>query len=158
MAEVKDTLQVLRDRLDQVDDERAEAFRIALSGKTWYLAAVLAGQWQGRVSDGGQLERLCGLSRLPASAAGGVDSAAAGSVKAMALAALLAAALEHHSSHRDGDCPVCGRSEAMTPRRRPRTRRRRSYGPCQRSLLSRHPEASTLSQRRNRGCAGQSCR
>jgi energy-coupling factor transporter ATP-binding protein EcfA2 len=137
MTEVKSALQLLRDRLDQVDDERAEACRIALGGKTWDLAAVLAAAVAGEVPDGGQLERLRGLSRLPAPTAGGVDSAAAGlreaadgldavagtaAGQAKALAALLAAALEHHSSHGDGDCPVCGRSAALTPQWQQETR------------------------------------
>jgi len=116
--------------MDQVDDERAETCRVALGGKAWDLAAALAAAVGSDMPDGGQLERLRGLAQLPAPAADGVDSAAAGlreaadgldavagtaAGQAKALAALLAAALEHHSSHGDGDCPVCGRSGALTP-------------------------------------------
>jgi hypothetical protein len=34
--------------------------------------------------------------------------------RARALAALLTAALQHHETHGDGDCLVCGRPDALT--------------------------------------------
>jgi hypothetical protein len=81
------------------------------------------------VAGGGELDRLRRLAQLTApaeddvrdaaaalrDAASGldaVDASAAG--RARALAGLLTAALQHHEAHGDGDCPVCGRSGALT--------------------------------------------
>lgn len=77
-------------------------------------------------ADGGDLARL-GLLAPPAADEVSEASAAlrqaataletvAGSPagRPRALAALLTAALQHHSAHGDSDCPVCGRQAALT--------------------------------------------
>ena len=78
---------------------------------------------------GGELYRLRRLAQLTAPAeddardaaaalrdsASGLDAVAGWpSGRARALAGLLTAALQHHEAHGDGDCPVCGRSRALT--------------------------------------------
>ena len=80
-------------------------------------------------ADGGELDRLRRLAQLTApaeddvrdaaaalrDAASGLDAVAGSPAgRARALAGLLTAALQHHEAHGDGDCPVCGRSGALT--------------------------------------------
>jgi energy-coupling factor transporter ATP-binding protein EcfA2 len=128
--EVRKSLPDLLIRLEDAADERAGACLAALSGRTWDLAAarraatgVQAGDDGGEI---GQLRRLAQLS-APAEAdvreaaavlrqaAAGLEAVAGSSAgRARDLAALLTAALKLHEAHGDGDCPVCGRTGALT--------------------------------------------
>ena len=130
LADVKKRLPDLLDRLKSAGDERATACRDALSGRAWDLAAAQAAATGARAAaDGGELDRLRRLAQLTAPAEDKVREAAAvlrraaaglaavaGSPagRARALAGLLGMALEHHDAHGDGDCPVCGRTAALT--------------------------------------------
>jgi recombinational DNA repair ATPase RecF len=129
-AEVKKRLPGLLARLEAVDDERAEACRRALGGRSWDLAAARsAATGAPTAAEGGELDRLRGLAQLSvppeadvleitnalglaASGLAAVTGSPAG--QARALAGLLTAALHHHDAHGDGDCPVCGRHGALT--------------------------------------------
>jgi DNA repair exonuclease SbcCD ATPase subunit len=130
LNEVKKRLPGLLARLETVDDERAEACRRALARRNWDLAAARSAAAGARMgATGGELDRLRRLAQLelPAEAdvqevvealrlAGAGLDAVAGSPagRARALAGLLTAALKHHDAHGDGDCPVCGRPDALT--------------------------------------------
>ena len=130
LAEVKKRLPGLLARLETVGDERAEACRRALAGRSWDLAAARsAATGAPTAAEGGELDRLRRLAQLsvPAGAdvleitealrlaAAGLDAVAGSPAgQARALAALLTAALHHHDAHGDGDCPVCGRHGALT--------------------------------------------
>jgi recombinational DNA repair ATPase RecF len=130
LAEVKKRLPGLLARLETGDDERAEACRRALAGRSWDLAAARsAATGAPMAAEGGELNWLRRLAQLivPAEAdvmkiadalrlAAAELDAVAGSPagQARALAGLLTAALQHHDAHGDGDCPVCGRHGALT--------------------------------------------
>ena len=130
LAEVKKRLPGLLARLDTADDERAEACRRALAGRSWDLAAARSAATSAPMgAEGGELGRLRRLAQLTIPAEAGVEEiadalrlAAAGldavtgspAGQARALAGLLTAALQHHHAHGDGDCPVCGRQGALT--------------------------------------------
>src|ERR1022692_4174693 len=129
LAGVRQRLHELQTRLDQVDDERARACLTALRGTAWDLDAARAVATGYVAIDRGQLERLRRLAQLSVPAAQEVSDMTAGlrtaadqldevagtaSGQAKVLAGLLASALEHHRSHGDGDCPVCGRPGALT--------------------------------------------
>ena len=130
LAEVKKRLPGLLARLEAADDERAEACRRALAGRTWDLAAARSAAISAPMAaEGGELDRLRRLAQLtvPAEAdvqeiaealsdaAAGLDAVAGSPAgQARALAGLLTAALQHHDAHGDGDCPVCGRPGALT--------------------------------------------
>ena len=130
LAEVKKRLPGLLARLEAADDERAEACRRALAGRSWDLAAARsAATGAPTAAEGGELDRLRRLAQLtvPAEAdveeiadalrlaAAGLDAVAGSPAgQARALAGLLTAALQHHDAHGDGDCPVCGRHGALT--------------------------------------------
>ncbi|MGH3193577.1 MAG: AAA family ATPase, partial [Streptosporangiaceae bacterium] len=130
LGEVSKRLPDLLRRLEATVDERAEACRHALAGRTWDLAAARSAATGAQVSrDGGELDQLRRLAQLTAPAADDVREAAdalrqaaagldavAGSPagRARALAALLTAALQHHDAHGDSDCPVCGQRGALT--------------------------------------------
>ena len=130
LVDIKQRLQELRTRLEQVDDERAKTCLAVLRGTAWDLDAARAVATGNAVTDGGQLERLRRLAQLTVPAAQEISDAATGlrtaadqldavagtaAGQAKVLAGLLASALEHHRSHGDGDCPVCGRLGALTP-------------------------------------------
>jgi hypothetical protein len=116
-------------RLEAVGDERAEACRRALAGRSWDLAAARSTATSApTAAEGGELERLRRLAQLsvPAEAdvleiadalrlaAAGLDAVAGSPAgQARALAGLLTAALQHHDAHGDSDCPVCGRPDAL---------------------------------------------
>lgn len=130
LNEVKKRLPDLLTRLEALDDERAQACRRALAGRSWDLAAARsAATTAPRADETGELGRLRRLAlitvpaetdvheaatalRLAAAELDAVTGSAAG--RARALAGLLTAALQHHTAHGDGDCPVCGRSGALT--------------------------------------------
>ncbi len=130
LAEVKKRLPSLLARLAAADDERAEACRRALDGRTWDLAAARSAAIHAPMAaEGGELDRLRRLAQLAApaeadvqevavalgGAAAGLDAVAGSPAgQARALAGLLTAALQHHDVHGDGDCPVCGRPGALT--------------------------------------------
>src|ERR1022692_4640180 len=129
LAGVRQRLHELQTRLDQVDDERARACLTALRGTAWDLDAARAVATGYVAIDRGQLERLRRLAQLSVPAAQEVSDMTAGlraaadqldavmgtaAGQAKVLAGLLASALEHHRSHGDGDCPVCGRPGALT--------------------------------------------
>jgi hypothetical protein len=86
----------------------------------------------------GELDRLLRLVQLTAlprtmsamprrrcgDAASGLDAVAGSPAgRARALAGLLTAAAQHHEARGDGDCPVCGRSGALTGQWRQATQR-----------------------------------
>ncbi|MGH3256048.1 MAG: AAA family ATPase [Streptosporangiaceae bacterium] len=130
LSEVKKRLPDLLARLEAADDERAAACYRALAGRSLDLAAarsVVTGSHA--APDEGELDRLRRLAllappavdavreaadRLRSAAADLDETAGAPAGRARALAGLLTAALQHHASHGDGDCPVCGRSGALT--------------------------------------------
>ena len=130
LAEVKKRLPGLQARLEAADDERAEACRRALAGRSWDLAAARSAATSApTAAEGGELDRLHHLTQLtvPAEAdvleitdalrlaAAGLDAVAGSPAgQARELAGLLTAALHHHDAHGDGDCPVCGRHGALT--------------------------------------------
>ena len=130
LKEVKKRLPGLLILLEDAGDERAGACLAALSGLTWDLAAARqAATGAQAAAGGGELDRLRRLAQLTApaeddvreaaaalrDAAAGLDAVAGSPAgRARALAGLLTAALEHHEAHGDGDCPVCGRSGALT--------------------------------------------
>ena len=130
LSEVTKRLPGLLGHLESTSDERAAVCRRALAGRTWDLATARSVAAGGHAAaDGGELDRLRRLAQLtpPAkddvrAAAAALRQAAAGleavtgspAGRARALAKLLTAALQHHSAHGDGDCPVCGRSAALT--------------------------------------------
>jgi recombinational DNA repair ATPase RecF len=124
----RDELAGLRPQLEDSDDPRATAVLAAVSGRTWHLDRVE----QVLVDDDGGADDertvLRGLASLAAPAldrgeavAGGLRSAAAelqavaGTDAAAAdrLASLLEQALAVHAHEGDGDCPVCGRTDAL---------------------------------------------
>jgi energy-coupling factor transporter ATP-binding protein EcfA2 len=128
--EVTKSLRDLLIRLEGTADERARSCLAALSGRTPDLVAAkqIAAGTRAR-DDGSELGRLRRLAQLTApaedevrdvaaavrEAAAGLEAVAGSSAgRAQALAALLAAALQHHEAHGDGDCPVCGRPGALT--------------------------------------------
>jgi hypothetical protein len=80
-------------------------------------------------ADGGELDRLRCLAQLTApgevhvrdaaaalrDSVSGLDAVAGSPAgRTSALAGLLTAASQHHEAHGEGDCPVCGRSGALT--------------------------------------------
>ncbi|MBJ7593842.1 MAG: AAA family ATPase [Candidatus Dormibacteraeota bacterium] len=117
--------------LQTVDDERAHAVRIALSGKTWDLAAVekVVAGGLAAVEEHTALRTLRELSTLPVidraqvrevtarlrevndelGRIGGSDAAAARDT-----AVLLEQALKVHAPHEGLDCPVCGTAGVLT--------------------------------------------
>lgn len=128
LAAVRKRLDPLLTRLRALDDPRAAACLTALSGKSWDIP-VARETAAGGGSPGGQLGSLRQLERLsppPTSdvsaavtelraAADGLDRVSGTSAEqARQLAQLLDAALKHHREHGDGDCPVCGRPNALT--------------------------------------------
>ncbi len=130
LGEIKKRLPALLTRLEAIDDERAQACRRALAGRSWDLAAARSAATSAPMADeAGEFGRLRRLAQLtvPAEtevqeianalrlAAAELDAAAGSAAgRARALAGLLTAALQHHTAHGDGDCPVCGRSGALT--------------------------------------------
>jgi ABC-type hemin transport system ATPase subunit len=130
LKEVKKRLPGLLILLEDAGDERAGACLAAFSGLTWDLAAARRAATGAQAAAGrGELDRLRRLAQLTApaeadvrdaaaalrDAAAGLDAVAGSPAgRARTLARLLTAALEHHEAHGDGDCPVCGRSEALT--------------------------------------------
>jgi energy-coupling factor transporter ATP-binding protein EcfA2 len=128
--EVKKRLLDVLARLEAIDDERARACHRALAGRSWDLAAAgSAATTAPRADETGELGGLRRLAlltlpaetdvheaanalRLAAAELDAVAGSAAG--RARALAGLLTAALQHHTAHGDGACPVCGRSGALT--------------------------------------------
>jgi recombinational DNA repair ATPase RecF len=130
LTEVKRRLPGLLAQLEAADDERAEACRRALAGRSWDLTTARSAATSApRAPGGGELDRLRRLAQptVPAEAdveeiadalrlaAAGLDAVAGSPAgQARALAGLLTAALQHHDAHGDGDCPVCGRNGALT--------------------------------------------
>jgi hypothetical protein len=136
LAAIKERLEHLHRRLDEVDDERARACLAALTGKNWDIQAAISVATGVNLADGGQLEVLRRLTQLSVPTMADVSSTVAGlrnaatrledvpgttSGQALALANLLDAAIEHHQTHSDGDCPVCGRPGALTEQWRTET-------------------------------------
>jgi recombinational DNA repair ATPase RecF len=129
LTAVKQRLETLNERLAATDDERARACLAALKGKTWDIEAVAAAAAGGEAPDGRQLALLRQLAQLSPPLEDDVTAAAAAARvaadrldtvtgtsagRALSLAELLDAALQHHVVHGDGDCPVCGRPGALT--------------------------------------------
>ena len=120
----------LLERLRDVDDPRARRVAAAVEGKEWDLDAVdeaLAGAAAGG-SGTAEVDVLRGIASLeppdPARVAAAVaemrEAAAAvrsalGSAGARSrdAATILDLALRYHAAHGDGDCPVCGRKDAL---------------------------------------------
>lgn len=137
LGAVKKRLDALLERLRELDDDRARDCHAALSGKIWDIpvareTATGGGQPSGQLGTLRQMERLvsppdsdvdAAVAALR-SAADGLEAAAGSSAdQARQLADLLDAALRHHQSHGDGDCPVCGQSGALTWQWQEETRR-----------------------------------
>jgi recombinational DNA repair ATPase RecF len=139
--DVTQRLNALLTRLTALDDERARACLDALRGRTWDIAAARAAAAGGEAPDGGQLATLRLLAQLAppsdhdvrvtvtvlrdtADQLDGVTGTSAG--QARNLARLLGEALRHHEEHGDGDCPVCGRTSALTRQWQEETRRHRN--------------------------------
>jgi ABC-type Mn2+/Zn2+ transport system ATPase subunit len=130
VRDVRKRLPNLLVLLEDAADERAGACLEALGGRSWDLAAArLAVTGIRAGDDGSELGRLRRLAQVTApaqkdvqmsaaalrEAAAGLEAVAGSSAgRARALAALLTAALQHHAAHGDGDCPVCGRTGALT--------------------------------------------
>ena len=117
-------------QLGTISDERAQRATAALARKDWgidEIEALLAGSQGVRERDSG-LEVLQRLAVLPVPD----ETAIAASVKALReaaerqaqaaqtmagksddLASLLDHAIRFHQAHGDGDCPVCGRKDAL---------------------------------------------
>lgn len=126
---IKGRLEPLRARLEELDDERASACLAALAGRNWDIRTAMSTATGVRFADTGQLEVLRRLTNVTVPAAADVSRVVAGlrsaaerldevkgaaAGQALALAQLLDAAIQHHDTHGDGDCPVCGRSDALT--------------------------------------------
>ena len=135
-AVIKQRLESLRGRLGELDDERAGACLTALAGRNWDIETAKSAATGTEVPDGGQLEVLRRLAQLSAPperevsgataalrvAADGLENVAGTAAgEALSLARLLEAALDHQRGHVEGDCPVCGRPDALTPRWRDAT-------------------------------------
>ncbi len=129
-AAIKQRLEPLRRRLEEADDERAKRCLAALGGRNWDIAVAKSAVTGTDALDGGQLDLLRGLTQLSVPAATQVSCAVEGlrraaegleemagtaAGQALTLAQLLDAALHHYQVHGDGNCPVCGRSGALTP-------------------------------------------
>lgn len=128
-AAARKELPELLARLEAVDDERAARCRAALSGRAWDLDRAEAtatgthdaeapspvhlfqGIAQLRAPDAETVSRAAERLRSASEALAAASSAQA--EDADRLANLLAAALDHHQHHGDGDCPVCGQAGAI---------------------------------------------
>ncbi len=128
---VADDLEKLRADLEVVDDERARRCLAAVAGRAWDLdevADMLAGG-PSTAGDLGRIDVLNGLRALAAperEAVVGVVArlraadeqlervAGTDADRARRTARLLDDALALHATHGDGDCPVCGRTGALT--------------------------------------------
>jgi recombinational DNA repair ATPase RecF len=123
-------LQGLLPRLEQLDDERARRCVEALAGKRWDTdtveSVVLGTPADGEVaSELELLRRLASIEgpsvegameaaeRLREAAAAVAAVAGTDAERARALADILQRALDFHSGHGDGDCPVCGRQGTL---------------------------------------------
>jgi hypothetical protein len=131
LSDVKKALGPLLGRLRQIDDERAAACELVLNGRTWDIdAAERVATGAQPLGPGGPREELRRIGELRAPALEDVvltiaalrDAASrletvtgTDSGRALKLADLLDAALLYHREHGDGDCPVCGRQEALNP-------------------------------------------
>jgi recombinational DNA repair ATPase RecF len=129
---VTEELDGLRPELVALDDDRARRCAEALAGKVWkldQLAATLAGQ-PASPDDRSPVDVLTGLAALMEPDAAEVTDTAArlraadseltrlagtDADRARRTAKLLTDALMFHAAHGDGDCPVCGRRQALTP-------------------------------------------
>ena len=135
-AGIKQRLESLRGRLGELDDERAGACLTALAGRNWDIETAKSAATGTEMPDGGQLEVLRRLAQVSAPPEREVSGAAAAlrvaadglenvtgtaAGEALSLARLLEAALDHQRGHIEGDCPVCGRPDALTPQWRDTT-------------------------------------
>lgn len=128
---VKDSLKALRAGLEAHDDERAATCLELLKGTKWKLEELeeLVAGGTGTAPDDTQLAALRDLAQLTAPDPETITKAArelrdaleeraalAGTdtEKARRFADILEKALEIHEHHGDGECPVCGRSSALT--------------------------------------------
>ncbi len=137
VKEVSADLPALLGRLEAIDDERARSCHTALAGRKRDLQlALAAATGSADAQPDGEIGRLRQLSQLTvpaqeqASEAAAALRAAADTLaevagteagQAMALANLLAAALDHYHSHGVGPCPVCGRTGALDEQWREQT-------------------------------------
>lgn len=122
----------IRAALEVIDDERAVKSIEALDAKPWQLAdieAVVAGGSLDTENES-EIEILRQLAHVKGPDPQEVSSAAEGILAALEAvqslagtdadrsrrtADILAGALELHQHHGDGDCPVCGRADALEP-------------------------------------------
>lgn len=135
-AAVKKRLDPLLERLRALDDERAATCLAALSRRIWDIpiareTATGGGPPIGHLGALRQLKMLVPPPDSDVSAAvtellstsDTLDKVAGTSAEqSRQLAQLLDAALRHHLAHGDGNCPVCGRSAALTAQWREETR------------------------------------
>jgi recombinational DNA repair ATPase RecF len=129
LAEAKKRLSGLLGDLDAMVDERAQGCMAALTARVWALEeAERLATGVTPPAPGGQLQYLRQLTQLcpptdqevtdtVAALRNGAQQleavAATDAGRALALADLLNAALEHHNAHGDGPCPVCGHPDAL---------------------------------------------
>ena len=117
-------------KLDTMSDDRAARMKEVLGKKDWgtsEIEAILAGD-KPAGDQGSALEVLKRLSVLPCPAREAIDASVKALKEAAArqteaaqtvagksddLASLLDHALRFHEAHGDGDCPVCGRKDAL---------------------------------------------
>ncbi len=137
VKKVSADLPGLLDRIGSVADERAVSCREALAGHKRDLQRALSvATGVPAAQPDGEIGRLRALSLLTvpgeqeASDAAAALRTAAGELEgiagseagqALALAKLLASALEHYHAHGAGPCPVCGRSGALDEQWKART-------------------------------------
>ena len=124
--EAKSSLAPLLERLEELEDERAQTCLGALSGKTWDLAtverSVIGPEYSLQEETvGAALRQLATLEGPSADevdiAADGLEAASAAigqlggteAERALQTAELLESALRFHADHGDQECPVCGK-------------------------------------------------
>jgi recombinational DNA repair ATPase RecF len=120
----------LAERLRDVDDARARRVVAAIEGKEWQLDVVedVLGGPGSSGAGAAEVDVLRGVASLeppdPARVAAAVtemrEAGAAvrsaqetAAVRSRDAAALLESALRYHAAHGDGDCPVCGKKNAL---------------------------------------------
>jgi recombinational DNA repair ATPase RecF len=130
-------LPALLDRLGSAEDERARSCREALSGRQRDVAQALSiATGSAAAQPDGEIGRLRLLSQLTVPAREEIDAAAAAlraaavglaraagseAGQALDLAKLLTAAIGHYHVHGAGQCPVCGRADALDEQWREQT-------------------------------------
>lgn len=129
----KEELKTLQAQLEAYKEERTSVCLNALKGKTWDLELVQTLVTSGEADDDtglSVLEQLSALEPFDTQSLDGIERSASEHRNAHeAVAALvgtdvdaarrtvglLQQALDFHTHHGDGDCPICGRASALDP-------------------------------------------